>query len=425
MSVVTLMAWWIGHYPHHTNVITSVSSEQAEKRLDNLKDIIHSNPRYQLVFPWVKQDPRKPWTKSELNVYDDRISYANFRRKRNQAGTANTASIFAIGISGKGLVGNRISGLAVVDDPHDENAAYSPTIRERGIDWYYRTYINCLLPKAKSVVITTRWHSMDLAGDIIDTKADRYKIFDTPAAFVNDQGEYESNWPEQFPMSRLEDKEVEIGTPMYQALYLNNVKALSGAFFKPEWFHQRLPHKLPEFKKVVISVDPAATVSKRSNYTAICVVAIDDSLNMYFLNMIHKKLHPDKLGIALSEQFNEAISLYGRCDKIIIEKAGQQTVIVNRVIEDSTLPVEPVNYPGDKLVKSQTLQVVASQGKLFCDWSEDWAKLFRSQILAFDGRSNAIGDDAVDSLSQAANWLFNRGVLMRTKLRIISNPYML
>jgi len=154
MSVITLMAWYIGHFPHRTNVITSVSSEQAKKRLANLKEIIEKNPYYQLVFPWVKPDPQKPWTETEINVTDDRVSYTEFWNKRKEAG--NTASVYAAGVGGKGLVGNRITGLAVVDDPHDEDAAFSPTKRERGITWYFRTFINCLRPGAKAIVITTR-----------------------------------------------------------------------------------------------------------------------------------------------------------------------------------------------------------------------------------------------------------------------------
>ena len=424
MTMLTAILWYIGHNPNTTNVITSVSSDQAKQRLGNIREIIGHNPRYKLVFPWVEIDPRKPWTNSEINVWDRRVGFSQSRKKRNEEGTSNTPSLFAMGMGGKGLVGNRISGFAVVDDPHDEDAAFSPTTRQRAIDWYYRTFINCLLVNAKAIIITTRWHQEDLAGDIIDTKIGGYKILNTPAETIDENGKRISNWPAVWPLERLDAKRAGIGDRMYGALYLNDVNALKGVMFEAGWLRNELPRPVPPMKKIIISVDPAVTVKRRSDYTCIALCGVDAKKNFYCMRLINRKLHPKDLSIVLERMFHEAKQEFGRCDVIIVEKAAQQKLIVDRILAETTLPIRGFAAKGDKKTKAQALASLANAGRFYAGWSETWGKPLRSQLLAFDGRGNATHDDMVDAIAQAANYLLGRQQVLNAGVKKVQVPYL-
>jgi len=422
MTVVALATWYMGHYPDRTNVLASVAAAQAQKRLDNIKDIISANDTYKHIFPWVKRNPHLSWNSSEFNIVDDRLSYANFRNKRIQQDGGNPPTFYATGMEGKGLIGSRITGLAIVDDPHDQDASFSQTTRERAIEWYFNTFINCLLPTAKSIIITTRWHEMDLAGHIKEFFPGQYKILETPAEWEDEKGIRHSNWAEQWSMDRLMAKEAEIGTRLYRALFCCDVYALAGKTFKIEWLNNQLPEELPDLKYVLISVDPAVTVKKSSDFTAISLCGWDAKFNFYLLGLWNLKLHPRDLGIRLQQIYDQAIRDYKHCERVIIEKAAQQTLISDNLINDTSLPILGVNYHGNKETKANNLAVLASNGKFFANWKETWANALRSQMLSFPNTSGK--DDMVDSIAQAANYMLQNGAPVKAKLKVVQSPYL-
>lgn len=422
-TVKTAVSWYMGHYPLDTNVITSVSRDQASKRLMDIKDVILFNERYQLVFPWIKQDINKPNTMVDFNIWDARMRYNNYVQKRSQLGTAKTMSLFAVGMGGKNLIGNRITGLSVVDDPHDEDAAYSPITRQRAVDWYIRTFLNCLTgSRSKAIVITTRWHEEDLAGYIIENMKDVYSILETPAEY-EENGARISNWPELWPIEKLDRQEQLIGSRMYRALYLNDINALSGDVFQVEWLNNHLPMELPEMERIVIAVDPAVTVKTTSDYTAIALLGIDRKRNVYLLEMIRDKMHPKDLSQRLNRLFNFSKENYGRCDKVLIEKYGTQVLLVDKMISDTELPIEGIALKGDKRTKAQSLEVVASNQKFFAKWSKEWGTMLRSEMLAFPAGGK--NDDMVDAIAIGVDYLTSKSGKVKTKVSYFENPYML
>lgn len=422
MKIVELVTHHMGNNPIDTNIITSVSMDQAEKRLMTVRDIIETNPRYGLVFPHIKPDPKKPWTNTSFNILDTRISYHEFMRRRNAMGTAITMSCFASGMGGKGVVGNRISGWGIVDDPHDEEASYSPTTRKRAVDWYFRTFINCLLPGAKAVIITTRWNESDLAGVIKEEYAGQYKIIDIPAELTDDKGNRTSTWPAVWPIERLDEKRAEIGPRMYEALYKNNVHALSGGMFKNEWMYQYIKGNEPdELNYVIISVDPAITKKRKSDYTAIALCGWDKKYNFYLYNLWNLKLHPRDLGKRLFAIYSMALTDLGQCNKIAIEKTGAQVLIADELINETSLPIYKADYKGDKEAKATNLETLMSNGKFFANWKDAWGNSLRSQMLSFP--NNSQNDDMVDAIAQAVNLMMSRSAGQQAKLKRIVVPY--
>ena len=341
---IATLSWFIGRYPHFSYNITCSNEDAAKKRLTSLKDIILYNPRYKTVFPWIEPDTRKAWNETEINIVDTRIPYNAFVQARNK--TPNTPSVFVTGAGGGSVTGHRVNGIGIIDDIHDFEDAYSPTKRQRKIDWYHFNYLPIFIGGAKRILLTTRWHAGDLAGDIKNNPS-VYTITETPAEYTNEEGERISNWEEEYPIEKL-DQIIEVnGLKFYRASYLNDINALSGERFQLEWLNNHLPEPLPEMTQVVISVDPAVTVKKASNYTAICLCGTDAQQNLYLLGLWLRKLHPKDLSILLQIIHTDAVHSYARCDKVLIEKAGQQTLVVERVIDETSNPDKIINIKNE------------------------------------------------------------------------------
>jgi len=423
MTTLGFAAWWLGNNPLSTNVIASVSKEQATKRITNLKEIVQYNKTYQTIFPWIKPDPQRPWVSTEFSIIDNRMSYAEYKKKRNAIGNNNSASFMVTSIGGSGLIGARLSGISIVDDPHDETAAYSPTARERAIEWFYRTFINCIMPSGKAIIITTRWHEEDLAGDIIKNKSSVYKIIESPSEKIID-GKRTSMWPELFPLNRLDEIKNGIGERMYRALYLNDVNALSGNIFQIDWLNNQLPSHLPPMERIIISVDPAFTIKKSSDYTAIALMARDSEKNIYLLNYWNIKVNPDEMNNYIETIYNETIQNYGACHKIIVENVGAQIVLIDKMIKETKLPIEPVSFKGDKRTKANALEVVCSRNKFFFDCQDEKkASILRSQFLGFP--NNSKNDDIVDAIAQGVNYLIEKRGAVKAEYKPIKNSFML
>ncbi len=88
------------------------------------------------------------------------------------------------GITGKG------ANLFIIDDPHKDRAdAESVTKREAVMDWYRSTAYTRLERGAAMIVIQTRWHALDLSGQLLaqmatDERADRWEVLSLPALAV-------------------------------------------------------------------------------------------------------------------------------------------------------------------------------------------------------------------------------------------------
>ncbi|MEO8716543.1 MAG: terminase family protein, partial [Acetobacteraceae bacterium] len=106
--------------------------------------------------------------------------------------TSACGEYFATGVRGP-LAGRR-ADLAIIDDPIKSfGDAESAVQRERLWDWYRSDLTTRLKPRARVVLIMTRWHEEDLAGRLLAGDGAEWRTIRLPAlAEAND------------PLSRLE-----------------------------------------------------------------------------------------------------------------------------------------------------------------------------------------------------------------------------
>lgn len=428
-AIMTL-AWFMGHSPWNTNVIISVSGDVAKQRLNVLSLHIANNPRYKLVFPWMAIDPRKPWRQSAINFLDERMRYSEFSQRQIELGVDKTHSLLAASPDMNTLIGNRISGIALIDDLHDDKHINSPGLREKAIQFYESTYINCLTLEAKSIIIGTRWAADDIIGYIrskiplggnynykdIDIPAERLEIKEGIDEFGNPTQETirVATFPERFPMERLDKLRV---SPRYDVDYMNKVASSEHSQFEVEKM-KPLPEFFPEyfFEKLIISVDVAWTQNRDSDYSVIALQGIDKDQNYYLLKLVRSRFTLDQLGLNISREYHEAFVKYGGVNKVLIEEVGLQAISLQKRI-DENITFEGIKLKGiNKEARANKLQSLISVEKFHYDEASDWGLGFLAEMMEFP---NGKHDDQVDAVTLGINYLYGYNRPIKSKLRMI------
>ena len=76
--------------------------------------------------------------------------------------TAQGGEYFAAGVGG--AITGRGADLLIIDDPHSEQDAMSPTALESAYEWYTSGPRQRLQPGGKIILVMTRWSNKDLTG---------------------------------------------------------------------------------------------------------------------------------------------------------------------------------------------------------------------------------------------------------------------
>src|SRR6185503_15226397 len=147
--------------------------------------------------------------------------------------------------AGVGISGFR-ADLGLGDDFFgNREDAYSETVRRKRWDWYVDDFSARLKPKAKRILMNTRWHEEDVAGRVleqIEKGIVRGRVISIPAiAEPNDPlgrtpGEYLWDDPQGYDYgSFLRARQRESSPMMWAALYQQRPAPEDGDYFKAAW----------------------------------------------------------------------------------------------------------------------------------------------------------------------------------------------
>lgn len=443
-----LLCWYIGHFPHRTNAILSVTEDQAIQRLIVIRDTIQNNPRYQLVFPWAKPDFNRTWTTTGINVWDMRPrnegtegwDYGQYKAWLSRSGESlRDHTLRAAGALSGQVIGNRYSGIVLIDDIHDEKNVNTREQIDKLDTWMHRQLLPCLRPGARTILIGTRWAPEDMIGRLSERKVEEvdknnpsivhtkklWQVIETIALKekkVGDKVELESYWPENWPIERLLAKKQEVGDVIFELMYQNNPFAMSGDLFKPEWLEKGLPIRLPTFKTVYIGVDLAFTKNNRSDNTAIITLGVTEDFRVYNLAMSVGRFDKNELAQEVQRAYL-ATEQYGAPCRILCEKVGAQAWIIDELISNTGLPIEgiPVTHGGDKVARAQPFSVVCAKGNYYCDWTTTNGRRHKGELLSFPTGPK---DDTVDAVSIVMR-VIGGASIMRPKVHIIKPKFMI
>ena len=171
------------------------------------------------------------------------FGFAGDSNKQNQWSSVHGGGLYAVGV-GSGVTGYG-ADLVVIDDPTKSRAeAESPTYRQRVLDWYQNDLYTRLHPGASIILIMTRWHSLDLAGQLLEEANNGGESWDvvTLPAIAEEQDVIgrqpgDALWPERYSVEDFDRIRKAVGSYAFSALYQQSPKPRDGGFFRQEWFN--------------------------------------------------------------------------------------------------------------------------------------------------------------------------------------------
>lgn len=189
-------------------------------------------------------------------------------------------------------VGGAITGegahLMLIDDPiKNAEEAVSERFRDNLWDWWQSTASTRLEPGGAVILTQTRWHEDDLAGRLLKTEPDRWKVIRFPA--IAEEDEYDDDgqlirrtgealWPWRFPIEKLEQRRSEIDAYWWNALYQQRPSQHARAEWPSEYFGDFLWFDTPPpFLLRATALDPSkgkGAAARRGDFSAIVSVGV-------------------------------------------------------------------------------------------------------------------------------------------------------
>ncbi|HJM96355.1 MAG TPA: hypothetical protein QF698_09795, partial [Candidatus Marinimicrobia bacterium] len=174
-----LPSWMVGRNPKLKIIQATHTGELAIKFGRKAKHLIDS-PDYHKIFDTRLQEDSKAAGRWE---------------------TAQGGEYFAAGVGG--AITGRGADLLIIDDPHSEQDALSPSALENAYEWYTSGPRQRLQPGASIVLVMTRWSTKDLTAMLLkaqrEVKGDQWTVVEFPA--LMDHGPV---WPEYWNAEELE-----------------------------------------------------------------------------------------------------------------------------------------------------------------------------------------------------------------------------
>jgi len=176
-----LPAWMVGRNPKLKIIQVTHTGELAIRFGRKAKNLIDSED-YHKIFKTSLQEDSKAAGRWE---------------------TAQGGEYFAAGVGG--AITGRGADLLIIDDPHSEQDAMSPTSLESAYEWYTSGPRQRLQPGAAIVLVMTRWSTKDLTAMLLknqkEVKGDQWTVVEFPA--ILDHGPV---WPEYWGKKKFKQR---------------------------------------------------------------------------------------------------------------------------------------------------------------------------------------------------------------------------
>jgi len=374
-------AWYLGRHPDRSIISTCYGQELSDDFGRHVRNLV-SDPIHHAIFP-------------EFRLADDSTSMRRFN-------TTAGGGYFAVGRGG--AITGRGAHLLLIDDPlKDAEEARSDAIRRGLFEWYTSVAFTRLQPGGAVVLISTRWHEDDLAGQLLREDPKGWVVLSLPAIAEVDESFRRAGdalWPSEFPLRILEEKRAVLGGGAFASLYQQRPSAAEGTIFKRErWRYFR---EAPGFRRIVQSWDTAFKTGSENDYSACTTWGVTHDGHYYLLWFWRGKVEFPEL----KKRMNSLAAEWAPVQILIEDKASGQSLI-QELKYASTLPIIPIKVDSDKRTRAEALTWVIDAGKVFLPEYAPWLNDYVDELAAFP---NGVHDDAVDSTTQALNYLRHQPV---------------
>ena len=304
---------------------------------------------------------------------------------------------FAAGVGG--AITGRGADLLIIDDPHSEQDALSPSALESAYEWYTSGPRQRLQPGGAIVIVMTRWSTIDLTAQLLkrqtENHADQWHVVELPAIFEDTNNPL---WPEYWKIEELESVKASLPITKWNAQYMQNPTSEEGAIIKRDWWQVWDKDKIPPVEYIIQSYDTAFSKSETADYSAITTWGIfrpseDSGDAIILLDAKRGRWDFPELKAIANEEYK-----YWEPEMVLVESQASGTPLTHE-LRNMGIPV--VNYRpsrgNDKVTRVHAVSPVFESGMV---WAPD--KKFAEEVIeecaAFPFSEY---DDYVDSMTQA------------------------
>jgi predicted phage terminase large subunit-like protein len=355
-----------------------------------------------------------------------------YKQAVNDWGTEGGGGCWAAGVGG--AITGRSGHLLIVDDPvKNREDAESPRVMEKLWDWYTSTLYTRLEPGVGSiVVIQTRWSENDLIGKLIESEKnvsekgrENWTIVDLPAISEDinsrppmpEHCELIKDWreeagialcPQRYDITELERIREAIGSRDFASLYQQRPAPEGGNLFDPSWW-QYYNHdtQMPEFQRIMLSVDCTFTDAKNSDYVVGLVVGQAGN-RFYVLDLVREKMDIVKT-ITMIQRMHTKHLLSGTIIELAASGYAAYQLLSQKI--PGLIGFKPEK---SKVARASGIVPMVEAGNIFLPASAVWLEAFINEFSLFPASKN---DDQVDSLTMAINYMSQRTTPQMTEVQ--------
>lgn len=313
--------------PDKRILITNATLDNAEKMLGTIKYNLTENPGFVDVYG----NQRGPvWRDNEITVKGAKRRRKEMSVEISSPERSKTSKHYDLIIA---------DDLVTRDNIKTADAKYS-------LYKYFMDLFDLLEhPGGEIWLIGTSWDFGDLYSLIQDPERkhlDDFEFFIRGAVAADGS----PNFPWKLPLEELDILKRQKDTLEYSAQYLLKPVASENATFKEEYF--KYYDTLPEDTyNTFMFVDPASTATKKSDYSAMIVIAVNSKDDWYILDIVRDRLVPSILE-------RRILKLATKHDpKMVgIESFGFQTYVeanLNKLMStggNKRFPIRPLTHSG-------------------------------------------------------------------------------
>ena len=368
-------AFFMGRHPKAKLIQTTHTGELSIRFGRKTKNLLESD-EYAKVFP---------------GVHLAADSKAAGRWESNHGG-----EYFAAGVGG--AITGRGADLLVIDDPHSEQDALSPTVLDGHYEWYTSGPRQRLQPGGAIVLVMTRWSTKDLTGRLLAAQAkdeltDQWELVEFPAV-INDKPMWGNFWD----MEGLMKVKASIPLTKWQAQWMQAPTSEEGAIIKREWWRTWEDEDIPKLQYVIQSYDTAYSKKETADYSAITTWGVfqpeeDSKPSLILLDAKRGRWNFPELKKKAMEEYK-----YWEPEAVLIEAKASGLPLTHE-LQKSGIPV--INYTpsrgNDKHSRVNSVAPLFESGAIWAP-NKKFAEEVIEECAAFPFGDH---DDYVDSTTQA------------------------
>lgn len=409
-------AYAMGKFPKWNVIATSYASPLAERMSRDTQRIVDSN-EYESVFP---ENRMTQGRSSSRGASNSATLWETVRADGSLTGGSYRAAGVGGGITGQGM------NIGIIDDPaKDYKQASSPTYQETVMDWYDTTFYTRRDPKVNGIIIIlTRWHKNDLAGQLLQRASEggeQWRTVSFPMQWDFDEPETHTLndttyvlrkkddilFPERMPLSFVEQCKAS-GSLTWNALYQQRPTAKGGSLIKSDWFGEYTV--LPKLKYHVIIGDTAQKIKERNDFSVFEHWGLGEDGNVYLIDLIRGKWEADELKRRAVAFWIKAKNLKnGSCRKMLIEDKSSGTGLIQQLRKQATprIAIIPIQRNTDKLTRFIDIQGYIESGYVKLPDDAPWLNDFLAECesLTSDFKTH---DDQIDPMIDAIDTMLDK-----------------